>query len=153
MSSKDRHRDADLILKLYDLRREEVMRKARNWFITGFNPNSVEDIMNTFMGEHSAYLRMVVSYWEMAASLVNNEALDEKIFNDANGEHVGVYAKIAPFLPELRERLNSPEAFKQLETLVQRMPGWEERTEMMRQRFKTIAEHLSSHQQAASTAA
>ena len=62
-------KDADLILKLYDLRREETMRKARDWMIR-FNPESMQDILDAVMGEHSAYFRMVTSYWEMAAALV-----------------------------------------------------------------------------------
>ena len=63
---------ADLILKLYDLRRETKMREARNW-IFGFNPTSAEEYMKTMMDpEVGAYLRMVTSYWDMAASFVNN---------------------------------------------------------------------------------
>ncbi len=81
----EKHEDAKLILKLYDLRREEVMRKARNWYFAEFNPNSLQDIQNTAMGENSAYYRMVTSYWEMACSFVNNGALDAQMFNDANG--------------------------------------------------------------------
>ena len=60
-----KHHDADLILKLYDLRREEVMRTARNWFFT-FNPKSVEDFVDVMTSDNSAYYRMVVSYWDMA---------------------------------------------------------------------------------------
>src|SRR5919199_4626269 len=113
MSTK--HEDANLILKLYDLRREEVMRKARNWYIFEFNPDNVQYIINTLMGEHSAYFRMVTSYWDMAASLVNHGAIDEQMFNDANGEHMVVFAKIEPFLAELRAMFNSPNAMANLE--------------------------------------
>ncbi len=67
--------DANLILKLYDLRREPVMREARNWFFT-FNPTSAADYMETMFGDHSGHARMVISYWDMAASLVNNGAID-----------------------------------------------------------------------------
>jgi hypothetical protein len=103
---------ADLILKLYDLRRETKMREARNW-IFGFNPTSADDIMNTMMDpEVGAYLRMVISYWEMAASLVNHGAIDADMFNDTAGEHVMVFAKIEPFLEGIREKMDSPDAFK-----------------------------------------
>src|SRR4029077_10273213 len=70
--------EANLILKLYELRREPVMREARNWFFS-FNPTSAAEYMEAMMGEHSGHLRMVISYWDMAASLVNNGAIHEKI--------------------------------------------------------------------------
>src|ERR1041384_8387181 len=95
-------KEADLILKLYDLRREETMRKARDWMIR-FNPESMQDILDAVMNEqHSAYFRMVTSYWEMAAALVNHGAIDEQMFNDTNGEHLAVFAKIQPHLAEMR---------------------------------------------------
>ena len=92
-----KHQDADLILKLYDLRREAAMREARNWFFT-FNPTSVQDIIEVLLSEHSGHYRMVISYWEMAAAMVNKGAIDEKLFNETNGEHIFVYAKIAPVI-------------------------------------------------------
>jgi hypothetical protein len=100
--------DANLILKLYELRREEVMRKARDWYIW-FNPTSMQDVLDTFMSDKSAYYRMVTSYWEMAATLVNHGAIDEEMFNEANGEQMVVFAKIEPFLAELRTRFESPQ--------------------------------------------
>ena len=129
---------ANLILKLYELRREETMRKGRDWFAR-FSPESGQDIMNAVMGENSAYYRMVTTYWEMAASFVNNDAIDERMFNDANGEHVFVFAKIQPFLAEIRQMFNAPEALAQLEQLVMRMPDAEKRLEAMRERSKRIA--------------
>ncbi|MBA2501761.1 MAG: hypothetical protein H0V27_02665 [Pyrinomonadaceae bacterium] len=130
---------ANLILKLYELRREETMRKARTWF-TRFDPQSAQDVMNAMMNEEtSAYLRMVTTYWEMAASLVNNGAVDEKMFNDANGEHVFVFAKLQPILGELRQVFDSPQAFAHLERLVMNMPDAQERLDKMRERFKLMA--------------
>ncbi len=67
--------DANLIIKLYDLRRETVMREARTWFFT-FNPESIQDFIDVITSDKSAYYRMVVSYWDMAASFVNNGAID-----------------------------------------------------------------------------
>src|SRR3989442_15898253 len=104
--------DADLILKLYDLRREPVMREARNWFFT-FNPTSVAEYMETMMGPQSGYVRMVISYWEMAATLVNNGGLDEQMFNEANGEHLFVFAKIEPILAQLRQGREAPGMLKE----------------------------------------
>ena len=92
-----KHEDADLILKLYDLRRETVMRDARNWLFT-FNPTSIEDVMSTLMGEHSGHFRMVCTYWDMACALVNNGAIDEELFNQTNGEQIFVYMKVQPVL-------------------------------------------------------
>jgi hypothetical protein len=130
--------DANLILRLYELRRDEVMRKARAWFIAEFNPGSLQDIIDTVMGEHSAYFRMVTSYWEMAASLVNNGAIDEQMFNDANGEQVVVFAKLEPFLTEMREKFGSQQTLQHLEKLVMNMPNARERLTTTRERIKTI---------------
>src|SRR5215813_4018864 len=129
-----KYKDADLILKLYDLRREATMREARNWFFS-FNPTSVQDVIDTLMGEHSGHYRMVISYWDMAASLVNNGAIDEKMFNEANGEHVFVYSKIEPLIPELRKMFDNDEFLKNLETVVKRMPNIDERIASMRERM------------------
>jgi len=129
--------DADLILKLYDLRREAVMREARNWFFS-FNPTSAAEYMEAIMGEHSGHLRMVITYWDMAASLVNNGAIDEQMFNDANGEHLFIFAKIEPILEELRQQWNQPEMLKHFETLVRRIPNNKEKLAAMRERIKMI---------------
>jgi hypothetical protein len=131
--------DANLILKLYDLRREAVMREARNWFI-GFNPQSAEDFLNVLMSEKSGHYRMVVSYWDMAASLVNNGAIDAQMFNDANGEHLFVYAKVEPFLADLRARVDNPDFLAHLEKLVKQIPNIEERLTVIRGRIKKIVE-------------
>ena len=129
--------DADLILKLYDLRREPVMREARNWFFS-FNPTSVAEYMDAMMGEHSGHLRMVISYWDMAASLVNNGAIDEQMFNDANGEHLFIFAKIEPILEELRQQWNQPDILKNFETIVRRVPDNKEKLAAIRERIKMI---------------
>lgn len=132
-----KQQDADLVLKLYDLRREATMREARNWFFT-FNPTSVQDYMDTMFSEHSGHLRMVVSYWEMACSLVNNGAIDEQMFNDANGEHLFVFAKIEPILENLRKAINAPEAFKHFEKVVRNVPDSEAKLTAIRERIKMI---------------
>ncbi len=133
----DKQKSAELILKLYELRREEVMRQARNWF-GGFNPTSAEEIMNAARGEHSAYYRMVTSYWEMACSFVDHGAIDEDMFNDANGEHVFIFAKLQPFLGELRA-MTHPEALKHIEQIVMRLPEAEKLMERMREMSKMVA--------------
>lgn len=134
-----KQQDADLILKLYDLRREAVMRDARNW-MWSFNPTSVQDVIDTLLGEHSGHYRMVLSYWEMAAAMVNNGAIDEKLFNESNGEHIFVYAKIEPIIGEIRALFGSPEFLLNLETLVKRIPESEQKIAAMRERMKKFAE-------------
>lgn len=129
--------DATLILSLYKLRREPVMREARNWFFS-FNPTSAGEYMEAMMGEHSGHLRMVISYWDMAASLVNNGALDEQMFNDANGEHLFIFAKIEPILEDLRQTWNQPDMLKHFETLVRRIPNNQEKLAGIRERIKMI---------------
>ena len=134
-----KHDDAELILKLYDLRREPVMREARNWIFT-FNPTSMQDVIEALMGEHSGHYRMVISYWDMAAALVNNGAIDETLFNETNGEHIFVYAKIEPVLEDIRTAFGSPDFLRNLETLVKRIPNIEEKITTMRERMKKFAE-------------
>lgn len=135
----DKTESANLILKLYELRREEVMRKARNWFVGEFHPASSQDIANAAMGsETSAYYRMVTSYWEMACSLVTNGAIDEKMFNDANGEHLAVFAKIEPYMAELRQAYNNPTALQHLEQVVMNIPEAREKMAHFREMIKQI---------------
>lgn len=134
-----KHADAELILKLYDLRREPVMREARNWFIREFHPQSFADIQAVAMGEKSAYMRMVVTYWDMACSLVLHGAIDEEMFNDANAEHLAVFCKIQPFIEEVRQSFGNPKAFRSLEKVVMNTPNAEERLATMRERFKAFA--------------
>jgi hypothetical protein len=113
---------ANLILKLYELRREPVMREARNFFMT-FNPASLADYMGAMMGPHSGHVRMVASYWEMAASFVTSGAIDAAMFEASAGEHVIVFGKIEPFLKELRESMGNPNVFKNLEQVCLAAPG------------------------------
>jgi hypothetical protein len=143
-----KHEDADLILKLYDLRRETVMREAREWWFS-FNPTSIQDVMTTMMGPQSGYMRMVLSYWDMACAMVVNGAIDEDLFNQTNGEHMLVYMKIEPVLEDLRKMFDNPEFAKSLETVVKRMPNIETRMASMRERFKQIAAMRAQQAQAA----
>lgn len=106
---------ANLILKLYELRRESTMREARNFFMMSFNPNSVEDYMAGMMGPNSGHIRMVISYWEMACSFVTSGAIDPALFESSAGEHILVYGKIEGFLPKMREMMGNPNMFKNLE--------------------------------------
>ena len=133
-----KHEDADLILKLYDLRREPVMREARNWLFT-FNPTNAQEVIDVLISEKSGYYRMVVSYWDMACALVNNGAIDEQLFNETNGEHIFVYSKIEPVLEEIRAMFGNPDFLRNLETVVKRIPNIDEKVATMRERMKKFA--------------
>jgi hypothetical protein len=137
--------EAGLILKLYELRREETMRKARDWYFREFNPQSMTDFNNAIMGEHSGHLRMVVTYWDMAAALVNNGAISLELFNDSNGEHLGVFSKIEPLLPEIRAGVG-PQFAANLEKLVDATPDGRKRITAIRERFSAIMAQLAARQ-------
>jgi len=115
------------ILKLYELRRDPEMRAARQWYFSEFAPASAMDIVGLYRGGEraSASFRMVASYWDTACSLVLNGGIDRKMFLDANTEHVFVYAKIADYLPEVREIFREPDFLVHLEELVKSLPDFE----------------------------
>jgi hypothetical protein len=129
--------EAGLILKLYELRREETMRKARDWYFMEFNPESLADFNAAMFSEHSGHLRMVVSYWDMAASLVNNGAISFELFHDSNGEHIGVFARIEPILGEIRAAY-SPRFAANLEKLIDHTPDGRKLAANNREQSKTI---------------
>ena len=81
------------------------MREARDWFAREFNPSSIDDVAAAAPGRTARHFRMVTSYWDMAASFVANGAIDEQMFNDANGEQLVILAKLEPFLAEYRTRV------------------------------------------------
>ena len=123
---------ADLLIKLYELRRDPALRSARDWFFNRFHPASAEEVLAVLLGTESAPYRMVTTYWEMAASFVSHGAIDAEMFHDANTEHVAVIAKLGPFLPELRRLAGWPTLLLQLESVVMAMPDAEMRLSVMR---------------------
>lgn len=131
----NKHESMIGIMKLYELRREETMRRARDWF-ADFNPNSFQDIVDTLTGENDSRLRMVATYWDMAASFVNHGAIDEQMFNDANVEHIAVFAKVEPFIAEMRGMIKNPQLLDNLEKLVMRVPNVKETMADIRERAK-----------------
>jgi hypothetical protein len=134
--------EAGLILKLYELRREETMRKARDWYFRDFNPQSLADFQAAMFGDHSGHLRMVVSYWDMAAALVNRGAINMDLFNDANGEQIGVFAKIEPILAEIRAAM-APQFVSNLERLIDAMPNGRQRTAATREQMKAMRAQMT----------
>lgn len=138
--------EADLVLKLYDLRREATMRKARDWFAIEFNPESAADVQKTMIGEHSAYLRMVLSYWDMAVALVHYDAIGLDLFNDTCGEYMMVFSRLEPILGELRATFGE-EFLTKIEKLVDATPNGRERSAKIRESMKGIRAQVMAAQQ------
>ncbi len=128
---------AQLILTLYEQRREETMRKARD-FMIGFDPKSFEELLAAISGPNGAYIRQVLTYWEMAATLVTNGAIDAKMFNEANGEHIAAFCKVEPFLGQMRELFGNPNMSKQLEQLIFSLPDARQRLDSTRDRLRAM---------------
>lgn len=123
-------------MKLYDLRREATMREARSWYVSFF-PESADDMLKTMVDPAtSAFFRMVVTYWDMAAGFVNHGAIDEDMFLECNGECIMVFSKVQPFLVEFREKLGSPGYLKNLEQLIMKIPDVEKLLESRRETMK-----------------
>ncbi len=135
--------EAELILRLYELRREAEMRKARDWYFREFNPQSLADWNAAMFSEHSGHVRMVVSYWDMAAALVNQGAISLELFTESNGEHIGVFAKVEPILGEIRAAYG-PQFAANLEKLIDDTPDGRKRVAQMRDRVKAIRDQLAS---------
>ena len=120
MGKKSGSRDAEISLKLYELRREPELRKARNWWLWEFLPEGAADFLkvaNATGTQENNWLRQVGGYWGMAAALVRQGLLDEDLFlrPACSGEMFFMLAKVYPFLPELREKLGDPEVFRDVE--------------------------------------
>jgi hypothetical protein len=137
--------EAGLILKLYELRREDTMRKARDWYFRDFNPQSIADFTEAMFGEHSGHLRMVVSYWDMAAALVNDGAIRLDLFTNTNGEHIGVFSKIEPLLGEISTAY-APQYAVNLEKLIDATPDGRDRSAKARERMKGIRDQMAAKQ-------
>ena len=131
--------DAELILKLYDLRREAEMRKARAWFGGSFWPKSAEDlvaVINVANPQENAWFRQVGGYWEMVASFVLRGALNEELFFDSGTELWFTLAKVYPFLKEAREKTNMPFYFARTEELATRTQEGRDRLQIMLKRIE-----------------
>jgi hypothetical protein len=135
--------EAGLILELYKLRREETMRQARDWFFREFNPESLADFNAAMFGPHSGHVRMVVSYWDMAAALVKNGAVSLELFDDCNGEHIGTFAKIEPILGEIRASYG-PRFALSLEKLIDATPDGRKRVAGAKEQMKAIRAQLAA---------
>jgi hypothetical protein len=129
--------DAELILKLYDFRREPVMREARN-FVFNFAPETIDDvmtIMSDFSLKENGYVRQVFGYWSMAASLVLRGALNEDLARDNFTEMLFVYAKFKPFMAEIRQRTGMEIFGANMQKFVESSPEARERVAKFQERF------------------
>jgi len=145
MAKKPTAADAQLICQLYGLRREAEMRKARNWWAGEFFPQSADDFLKVAwaMGtQENNWLRQVGGYWGMVASFVNNGVLNEQLFlaPGFSGEMFLIYAKVHPYIKDLRQKLNDPNAWKDIETAVNRTKWGRDRLQFMIKRVEMMRE-------------
>jgi len=145
MSKKPTASDAQLIMQLYDLRREAEMRKARNWWIGEFWPQTADEFMKVggAMGsQENNWLRQVAGYWSMASSFVLHGALSEELFTQpaVSGEMFILFAKVQPFLKELREKTGDPQMFANIEKVVTGSKFGRERLKLTLKRVETMRE-------------
>lgn len=148
MPSKPSARDAQVILQLYDLRREPEMRKARNWWAFEFWPTNADGFMKVAQAagtQENNWLRQVGGYWGIACSLVLQGAVSEELFLRPafSGELFLIFAKVHPFLNELREKVGDPEAFLDIEKVITNTKWGRDRLKFMLKRVETMRERLT----------
>jgi hypothetical protein len=128
-----------LNLQLFDLRREATLREARHWFLLDFNPETFEEFVALLSGERNTSIRMVLGYWDMAASLVTTGAIDGDAFRAAHTEIIGTFSKIQPFLAQLRAISGEPDFCKHVERVVLAAPNAEETLARRREGLRVVA--------------
>lgn len=129
MASKPTHEQAQLHLQVYDLRREDRLREARDWFQQNYRPKTADEAMRIapWGTKHGNYVGMVTNYWEQACALLNYGLLHEDLFFETSGEFFGVWEMIKPVVPEFRKRFNEKTMFANLEKAAERYEAWSER--------------------------
>jgi hypothetical protein len=153
MAKKPTTADAHLILELYDLRREAEMRKARNWWSTEFFPQSADDFLKVVWTPGTSennWLRQVSGYWNIVASFVLHGVLNEELFLQPgfSGELFLIYAKIHPYVKELREKLDDPEFYLNIEKAVTRTKWGRNRLQFMIKRVETMRQRIAAARKA-----
>lgn len=129
--------DAEVCMRLYELRREPEMRKARNYVNFEFQPKTADDMLKVSMAlgtQQNAWARQVFSFWEYAASLLLNGVVHPGLFFTWNGEMIFVYAKFKPFLAEVRKAMENPDFLGGVEKAVNSSPEARKRVEMIQKR-------------------
>jgi len=140
-NSQPTYHDAELVLKLYDLRREPVMREARNFIPTlaGASFEKVMEVTSAFGTKENAYVRQVYGYWEMVASLIVHGTLNAELAYDTLQEMYFAYAMIQPHVEEFRKKMNSPDFLKNVQKVVESTPQGRQRLEQIKQRMAQFA--------------
>jgi len=146
------YEEANLMLKLYELRREPVMRTARDWYAVEFHPQTVAEFNEVMFSEHSGHLRMILSYWEMVAALVNRGAIRLDLFAETQGECIGAFAKVEPVLADIRNAFG-PEFLSNLEKVIDAIPNGRARAAQSREFMKGVREEVKKRQQGKVTSA
>ena len=138
-------RQAELVLRLFELRREPVMRQARSYVGGPFLPASGDELVAlvTAGTQESSYILQVYGYWDMVAAFVHHGALDARLVYDTCQEMYFQYAKIQPYLAEFRQKMNLPEWMINIERLVEDSNPGRERIATMRKNLAAIAEARS----------
>jgi hypothetical protein len=131
------YEDATLVLKLYELRREERLRAAREWFVRKFHPTTIEEIraVQSASTEENVSWRMVTTYWEMAASFVTRGILNPDLFLDSGGEMLVMFTKLEPFLSQIRTAPGADLFLSHVEKLVKSSPRAQDRVLKIRDRI------------------
>ena len=129
METKPTHEQAQLQLRVYDLRREARLRQARDWFFKNYHVQNFDEAMRLAAPgtEAGAFTGMVFSYWEQVCALLNYDLLHEDFFFETNGEFFGVWELIKGILPQARERFADPQFLAHMEKAAQRYESWKER--------------------------
>jgi len=119
----------NLMLRLYEDRREPRLREARDWYAANFHVRNQEEMWRLCPpgSQANTYMRMVVGYWEMVASIVNRGLIDEDLFFECSGEQWGVWEQLKPVIGEVRAMFKSPTLFANLEKHVERLEAWREK--------------------------
>src|SRR6202142_63706 len=135
--------DAEIILRLYELRTEAVMRQARAWVGGEFWPQTADEFYAVYdnpRDPHNPWLRQVLTYWEMAAAMVLHGAVSAELFVDCNGEGFFLLAKFAPILESVREKI--PGFLTKTSELVNRFSAAAQRYEMALKGVEARRAHL-----------
>jgi hypothetical protein len=135
---------AQLNLQLFELRRDPVLREARSWFLLDFNPETFAELVAIISSERNTAFRMVLGYWDMAASLVTTGAIDGDAFRAAHNEIFGTFSKIQPHLAELRAASGEPDICKHMEAVVLAAPGAEKLLTRRRDALRNAAKARAS---------
>ena len=151
MATKPTHEQAQLHLQVYDLRREARLREARDWFFKNYIVDTLDDARRIAPpgSESGALAMMVLSYWDQACALLNYGLLDEDLFFETSGEFFGVWERVKPIVPQMRELFANKQFLAHLERAAQRYESWSEKRTpghiaAIRQLMKQMTEQAAS---------